>query len=744
MSKRTPHIIEIPYGHPRRETIYINNVESNDWIAYKFQKRLNRMGLFEIEMLGISSSDQTNIAEGKEVMFFIEDNLKFKGIITRVEYETEYSCMVYGYGMEVKLTYQQTSRTEYTNTATSTIVSAIASDIGLTEGTNTNWGNINIRNEHDTYLTMIKNLSEFTGYDWWISHTYPFTNNILNFDTRRGSASPTFTFTTGSNHNCYTVNLSKEEVINHVVVLGYGDGVNQISTSFYDATPVNSTLVSDIDDDDTGLVLADGSDFDLTGEIIIAEERMTYTRLNDNFTVVRGCNGTTAKAHPKGVYVAKYVAPTEAASESGSSIKDNGLRKRVFVDKSLVSDKSAQMYASKILTDYKDSFERLVIRPTDITEPTCVLGDAVTVTDADTGVSGNYRVVGEEYYYNIDTGEMLLYELSNYRVSMSSQIGELNKGTKIPSSYAQGATNCYMTGETENCDSSHGLRIDFFIPDEAINVNSIKLNYRLSKYRVWGTTAASATHTHTGLTTASSDTTEYTNEMRRDYDGNKTHDCGVSSLTYHADIPFAASGSFAGCVITVSINNESGSNDTYDWTLTNDTKSTTLHTESNWSINDNAGKTKNLKFDTDDVSAGDRLGLEITDGVLGTENDNEDLGSISLKIQTNATHSHSLDISASGSHTHSITYGISEGTYTANDIVIKVDGVDKTSDIETAKGSALNSGDGETENGSHMELKDYLSGTIAGAWHYIEINPNGNCRVTADLFTQIFIESKVL
>ena len=103
MSKRTPHIIEIPYGHPRRETIYINNIESNDWIAYKFQKRLNRMGMFEIEMLGISSSDQTNISEGKEVMFFIEDNLKFKGIITRVEYETEYSCMVYGYGMEAKI-----------------------------------------------------------------------------------------------------------------------------------------------------------------------------------------------------------------------------------------------------------------------------------------------------------------------------------------------------------------------------------------------------------------------------------------------------------------------------------------------------------------------------------------------------------------------------------------------------------------------------------------------------------------
>jgi len=94
------------------------------------------------------------------------------------------------------------------------------------------------------------------------------------------------------------------------------------------------------------------------------------------------------------------------------------------------------------------------------------------------------------------------------------------------------------------------------------------------------------------------------------------------------------------------------------------------------------------------------------------------------------------------SHTHGISYAITEKTYTTTDIIVKVDGVDKTSDIETAKGSALNSGDTETENGSHMELSSYLTGTLAGGWHYIEIEPNGNCRITADLFTQIFIESK--
>jgi len=732
MSKRTPHIIEIPYGHPRRETIYINNVESNDWIAYKFQKRLNRMGLFEIEMLGISSSDQTNIAEGKEVMFFIEDNLKFKGIITRVEYETEYSCMVYGYGMEVKLTYQQTSRTEYTNTATSTIVSSIATTIGLTEGTNTNWGNINIRNEHDTYLTMIKNLSEFTGYDWWISHTYPFTNNILNFDTRRGSASPTFTFTTGSNHNCYTVNLSKEEVINHVVVLGYGDGVNQIKTSFYDASATSTTLNEELTDTDTTITLTDASDFASSGEIIIAEERITYSgkSTNDLTGCTRGANSTTAKAHPKGVYVAKYIAPTEAASESGSSIKDNGLRKRVFVDKSLVSDKSAQMYASKILTDYKDSFERLVIRPTDITEPTCVLGDAVTVTDADTGVSGNYRVVGEEYYYNIDTGEMLLYELSNYRVSMSSQIGELNKGTKIPSSYAQGATNCYMTGETENCDSSHGLRIDFFIPDEAININNIKLNYKLSKYRVWGTTAASATHTHTGLTTGT-DTAPSTSS---DYDGDPT----ISVDTNWTNLTTESGNAGTLHIMSISVVDTGGSG--------GGNFSGRVYDGTNY-YPDSTGMTIQLNNSGDNtifiIWSGNMSGKTLTPQVKQTSGSANNFA-IDREYITIGNHTHNLDIAASGGHTHSVTYGISEGTYTANDIVIKVDGVDKTSDIETAKGSALNSGNGETENGSHMELKDYLSGTIAGAWHYIEINPNGNCRVTADLFTQIFIESKVI
>ena len=750
MSIRTPHIIEIPYGHPKKESIYINNIENTDWIGYKFQSRLNRMGIFEIELLGVVSSDQTNIAEGKEVMFFLEDQLKFKGIIKRVEYESGYSCMVYGYGMEIKLTYQQSARSEYLETATSDIVSTIASTCGFTLGTNTNWGNINIRNEHDDYLVMMNNLSNYTQYDWWVSHDYPFTNNKLNFDARRGSAASTFTFSTGgAAYNTYVANRQKEEVINKVTVLGYGDGVNQISTSFYDASATETTLNEDLTSSDTTITLTDAGNFASSGEIIIAEERITYSgKSGNNLTgCTRGANSTTAKAHPSGVYVAKYVAID--SPEAGSSILTNELRAKVFVDKSLINDETAQLYASKLLIDYKDSFERIVLRVNDQLEPTCVLGDEVTVSDADTGLSGDYKVVGIEWFYSLDTGAVNLFEVSNFRLNTATQIGELNQGTKIPSRYAQGATNCYMTGETDNCDSSNGLRIDFFVPDEAINVNSIKLNYRLSKYRIWhGTSAAGASHSHalTGVTSGSSDTTEYTNEYPAMFEPNNTVDCGVSPFYVIVNIPSAASGTFAGCIITISISNQTGSDDTYNYEIINVTDSnTTIASGTNWSITDRNGKTKNYKFTTSDVSAGDTIKFNISDGVIGTQNANDLEGFVSLKIQTNATHTHTFTgqtTDAETSHTHAMTYGISTGAYNTTDITISVDGVDKTSDIETAKGSALNATENSTENGSHMELSSYLSGTVAGAWHYVTITPNGNCRITADIYCQIFIESK--
>ena len=90
-------------------------------------------------------------------------------------------------------------------------------------------------------------------------------------------------------------------------------------------------------------------------------------------------------------------------------------------------------------------------------------------------------------------------------------------------------------------------------------------------------------------------------------------------------------------------------------------------------------------------------------------------------------HSHSVDIP---SHTHGIVYGIYEGG-SARGVTLRVDGGDVPAQAVSA---------------NEMDVVAYLSkdsdGRITrGAWHTIEIVPDGLTRIEANLFVQAFVQS---
>jgi hypothetical protein len=67
---------------------------------------------------------------------------------------------------------------------------------------------------------------------------------------------------------------------------------------------------------------------------------------------------------------------------------------------------------------------------------------------------------------------------------------------------------------------------------------------------------------------------------------------------------------------------------------------------------------------------------------------------------------------------------------------IYIDSIDRTAAIETAIGHTLATSGYESD----IDITTWI--TTVGAWHTIDIRPNGTCRIAGELWNQIFIESR--
>lgn len=366
----------------------------------------------------------------------------------------------------------------------------------------TDYGDISLRFE---YANRLKALAKLSGslinpsyqvnYDWWVSQSPADDYNLSYFEiaplrptTTRATVSQETFAITGASANAVETFYEKDitNLANKIDVLGYGDGINQIHTSTYNASPIYSTLSADISSTATTIGLTDASSFASSGTIRIMEEQITYTGKtgNDLTGCSRGANSTTAYEHKKGVYVEKYVAIDSA--EADSSISDNGLMDYSITDRELLDLPTAESIASKILLERMTAIIRIRVIPDEPlqTAGSREIGDLVTVTDAESGISGDYRIVGMTYTSDYGNLNMEL-ELSNKTLNFIDQMAAQKEEADRLSKYMQGSTNIYAIGEAENCDDSNYLNMRFYLPADAVAINSVKLNFKLKDYRTY-------------------------------------------------------------------------------------------------------------------------------------------------------------------------------------------------------------------------------------------------------------------
>jgi len=512
--------IEVPYGRPGVFSLWVRDTAqspqefnfSDRLIDHITTKRINNLWYSELRLAGIGSVDKNYIEEGNAIKLFAQNTLVLKGYIEKVDFDSYGWCTIKVLSSAFKMA-RETTNTTYTNTATNTIVTALIPST-MTEGTNTNYGEITARFDNENNLKGIKDLAKFIDYYWWESHSYPFNADTMNFSNTIGDTNTKTFNISGSSANLRitTKETDKENMVNHVVVLGYGDGTNQLKSEALYATDTRTTLASDLSaSETTTLSLTDATDFDSSGDVWVGCEKITYTgkSSNDLTTLTRNADrmgnvATTESiktdegyAHKAGVeiYDAQYTA---ASPETDTSMDLHGIVKKEFNDPAIVDQNTLDRFAYKILNKYKLPIERIQAECGDVFDvlDDVSIGDTVTVTDATAGLSGTYKVVGMEFGFSIERGEFLNLELSNKRVAFIDQVEEISDKSEKMSIYMQGATNIYAVNVYENCDDSTNLDMRFYLPATVAAITSFKLNFKLKDFRYYTTTTPSGgTHT---------------------------------------------------------------------------------------------------------------------------------------------------------------------------------------------------------------------------------------------------------
>ena len=504
-------------GSTGNSSVYIKDSggfwqEFSNYEYFKVVKRQNQVSEFEIKIMDLEAAEKLYVKEFAEIMFFSETNLILKGRIQNIIYGTAYECTAKGFGLtEAKLldkdfeelsngtaTWEAAKRAQYTASSAQTIANELLSADSDGAATwivapnttglfDTDYGNLSIRYEYANRLKALAKLSEAINYEWWGSVGEDYNNDYFNVaayrpTTTRATVSQETFAITGASANCYLTRKEKDitNLANKIDILGYGDGVNQIHTSTYNASETYSTLSADISSTATTIGLIDASDFDSSGTIRIMEEQITYSgkSTNDLTGCTRGANSTTARAHKKSVYVEKYIAV--ASAESASSIGTNGIIEYTTTDKGLIDLDTAELVASKLLLERMNPIVRIIVQPNEPLETAGSrdIGDLITITDAESDLSDDYRIVGMTYIS--DYGNMNLeIEASNVSLTFIEQMQKQKEEAENLSKYMQGATNIYALTETDEGDASTYVNIRFFVPNEAVAINKVLLNFNM-------------------------------------------------------------------------------------------------------------------------------------------------------------------------------------------------------------------------------------------------------------------------
>ena len=311
----------------------------------------------------------------------------------------------------------------------------------------------------------------------------------------------------------------------------------------------------------------------------------------------------------------------------------------------------------------------------------------------------------------------VVYVLDNAASDTAEELNEILEKIGVHELYSQGATNMYSMQIADNADAEHPLVMRFYVPGNVLRINSCLMTWNIERFRTYVTMAASgggssqtsasgggATVTYPAIAQSFSAATSNPigpgDEVMDSTDGAGSHD----HSTNEHDHSFSDSAE-------LSWNHTHSSGDSYTGGVYNYSAKTI-------SISGRTGSASPRTGSAGTHSHGMKHVHSVEVAVQIPEQE--------IKIDG---HSHSVEIP---SHTHEMQYGVYEGKR-AGSVTIKVDGADLPDDVDLS--------------GREIDVAPYLKKNDDGkvrrsAWHEVEFVPDGLTRLTANLFFQVFIQSR--
>ena len=383
-------------------------------------------------------------------------------------------------------------------------------------------------------------------------------------------------------------------------------------------------------------------------------------------------------------------------------------------------------------------------------------GDRVLVLDADLGPV-TAIVTGKKKADVLGDAGNVVYTLDTNRIDTAEELNDLREKIGIHELYSQGATNMYSMQVMDNCDEAKPLTLRFYIPKNVLRINSCLLTWRMERFRTYTKQVSSggaSTRTSSESGGATVTTPQTTTEMalwsgypmKNETDGMDATDMSTD------DLKTGSAGKHSHSMDhTHSIDSHTHSfsgSDTLVWshvhTLTDsDTYTGGVRNYADKTI-EISGTTGGKTLSTSGPRDGDSTPSTGSAGSHshtipkhnhGMKHFHVVQGSVtipSMKFELSG-HSHCVTLP---DHTHELEYGVYEASGSADSLTVKVDG------NEIPAGETEDAGRrGEIDVAKYLQA-DSEGKATRGAWHTVDFVPSGISRVTADLFFQVFIQSR--
>lgn len=381
-----------------------------------------------------------------------------------------------------------------------------------------------------------------------------------------------------------------------------------------------------------------------------------------------------------------------------------GIKSSILVDRRFESAETLKAYGQSILDELKNPFKSYSARAIDLYKKSpskyerYFPGDIVRVVDKEDDIIENLPIVTVSKSDVTGAPGDIDVEIAKKTRDIASSISSLQDRTRINEVYAQGATNQMIVPFADNADENNPATMKIYIPDTMVRINKCILNYQLDNFRAYSKAIEGG-----GATTQS------------------TNDGGASTQSSSAGGEGTQTSSSGGGTQSTSDVQVMEPGISQDYTVSSGSH---LHTiPSGTVLMVQGGGT--VTWGHGGVHSHDLYnhGHEVN---IPSHTHSVNLPSHIHSVNI-PNHQHSITLP---NHTHDLEFGIYEGTR-ANSITIKVDG----NILPT------------TQPGQDINIIPYLSVDSEGkiqrnTWHEVEIIPDQMTRVLANIFMQIFTNSR--